>query len=97
MARVAGAVFVVAAGALDTGALALFLGTSSSAVFSLSSLDISSLPRFLPRVVVGFGADLVAAGFGAAFVAGAGFVARAVVLEVVGAARPLRVAVAAAG
>lgn len=64
---------VVAAGAFGAAALTLFLGTASSAAFSLSSLDISSLPRFFPRadfvslVAVGFGAALMTAGFGIDF------------------------------
>jgi hypothetical protein len=90
--RVVGAAGLAAAGAFSFEAVALtrFLGTSSSA-FSLSSLEISSLPRFLVRVAV-------AVCFGAGFAA-AGFCLGAVVFVVVvaGAARVLRVAGAGAG
>jgi len=75
---------VLVAGALATGAgfdvavRALFLTASA---FSLSSLEISSLDRFLPRAAV-FGAGLAGAGFGAG-------------LLLVGAARVLRAAAGA--
>lgn len=92
----AAAAGLAAAGALAVAALTLFLGTASSAAFSLSSLDTSSLPRFFPRVVlfslvtVGLGAALVATGFGAGFASSLG--AADFDEEAVGAVRVLLVA-----
>ena len=62
---------LVAAGALGATVLVLFLGTASSAAFSLSSLEISSLPRFFVRVdlvslaTLGLIVGFVTGGFGA--------------------------------
>lgn len=93
--RVVGAVLVAAAG-LWVAALALFLGTASSAAFSLSSLDNSSLLRFFARVAFGslVSVALPAGAVAMAFVAGA---AGLDVVVVVGVVRGLRVAGAGAG
>ena len=77
---------VLAAGALLAATGAGFWGAVrtrflvTSSAFSLSSLDSSSLDRFLPRVVVCLGAGLAGAGLvAAALLAGAARVLRAVV------------------
>jgi hypothetical protein len=80
-------------GAFCTGARTRFLGTSRAA-FSLSSLDISSLPRFLPREVVCLGIGFVAVGFATVLV-GAAVVAAVRVLRVAGAGAAFFLVIAA--